>query len=96
MKINGNNFGQIIGKIKDISKTEIKDGRIITTLKLEVRDNAKPLTMWVKLYNSTYDEILKKETWIQCITHVSQRRGRKNIFTDIVVDSIIFLPTNES
>lgn len=96
MKINGNNFGQIIGKIKDISKTEIKDGRIITTLKLEVRDNAKPLTMWVKLYNSTYDGILKKETWIQCITHVSQRRGRKNIFTDIVVDSIIFLPTNES
>lgn len=95
MRINGNNFGQIIGQIKKIEKTETKSGLEITTLTLEVRDKTKPTTNYVKIYNDPYGENLYVDQWIQCITHVTQRTHKGTIYTDIIVDSIVFLPKNE-
>jgi hypothetical protein len=94
MRINGNNFGQIIGCIKKIEKTVTKNDLEITTLTLEVRDKTKPTTNYVKIYNSPYGDELHVDQWIQCMTHIAQRTHKNAIYTDVVVDCIVFLPKN--
>ena len=94
MRINGNNFGQIIGMIKMIETKETKTGDI-TILTLEVRDKTKPTTNYVKIFNNPYGENLYVGQWIQCMTHIAQRSYKGTIYTDVVVDSIVFLPKNE-
>lgn len=94
MRINGNNFGQIIGCIKKIETTVTKSDLEITTLTLEVRDKTKPTTNYVKIYSNPYGDELYVGQWIQCMTHIAQRTYRGAIYTDVVVDSIVFLPKN--